>query len=61
MGWVRIVFQYPFLSFSEVLTRDIYISLTWPGTPPNEGSGLGCGEWGCEDGGGRGAGGPRSN
>lgn len=40
---VSIVLLYPFLFFSEVLTRDIYISLTWPGTPPTEGFGHGGG------------------
>lgn len=38
-----IVPLYPFLSFSEVLTRDLYISLTQPSTPPRLGPGLGGG------------------
>lgn len=57
---MSIVLLWPFLSFSEVLTRDIYVSLTLPRTPPTEGAGLWW-EWGSGEGGRRGAGRPHSN
>lgn len=40
---MSIVLLHPFHFSSEVITRDIYISLTGPGTPPTEGSGHGGG------------------
>lgn len=43
---VCIVPLYPFLSFSEVLTRDLYISLTQPSTPPTAGPWAWWWEWG---------------
>lgn len=47
---MSIVLLYPFLSFSEVLTRDIYISLTQPRSPSMDGLRTWWWEWGSEGG-----------